>query len=53
MLGVGERNGFPDDTGFLTEPIDGPIDRGGIFGFVSWGFVDDVRELTEGCGLKA
>lgn len=51
MLGVEARSGLPVGIGFLIEPIEGPVDRGGSLGFVSSESVEDSRELTEGWGL--
>lgn len=53
ILGVVARRGCPVGTGFLVESVGRPVDRGGSFGFVSMGNVDDFRVLIEGWGLGA
>lgn len=53
MLGVDVRNGVAGGSGFLEVPCEGPVDRGGSFGFSSPDDTEDIRELMEGWGLGA
>lgn len=57
MLGVADLSKVPLEAGFLAVPTEGPVFRGGSFGFGSIGGADsadvDAREAIENCGLGA